>query len=500
MSRNTIIALLVLVILGSLALFVSRTPEPEQTHKLFDIKPADIQTIQLKSPGRDILIRRASDKSWQMVRPVPGRAEINTADAMAGAIADLEIVGTADPNPTDLAPFGLEQPAVMVTVTTDKGKLPQIAVGKDAPVGGNSYIMTSDGPAVLLVSSSFPGEVVKNADDLRSHELFTLKSADINRIVITNSDGTTNAFERQKDGNWLITKPQKYPADAAQMTQLLSALTNARAIDFIEDNPDSVALGKYGLTHPSETVALYGGPGNVEESLLFGFKRPEASRTETYARRAEGDQPVCTVGDYLIKATNHSFDDFRDKTVLPFDQSNAGRIEIAGGPIDITLTRGAGDKWTVSSNGKSVPADPAVTDSLISQIHDLKGTSVAAPSLTDPLKFGMTKPNLIVTVDDQHGKEIGTVKLSQMELSTNPQLAAQGHNTLKRFFGYAVSSTNPAVYEIEPQAVTDLENTASRLSAETQPTPAPSPSPAASAAPAMPSPAGRIASPAAAST
>lgn len=479
MSRNTIIALLVLLILGGLAFFVSRTPEPEKTHKLFDIKPADIQSIQLTSPGRDILIRRASDKSWQMVKPVPGRAEINTADAMAGAIANLEVAGTADANPSDLAPFGLEQPAVTLTVTTDKATLPQIMVGKDAPVGGNSYIKIADNPAVLLVASVFPGEVVKNTDDLRSHELFTLKSACVHRIVITHGDGTTTEFERQ-NGTWLITKPQKYRADAAQVTQLLGAITNARAIAFTEDNPDSAALDKYGLKHPSETVALYGGTGDREESLGFGFKVPEASRNETYARRVEGNQPVCTVADYLLKAIGHSFDEFRDKTVLPLEQSNVGRIMLAGGPVAVTMTRSTGDTWTVASNGKTVPADATVVDSLLGQLHDLKGNSVAAPSLSDPLKFGMVKPNLIVTVDDRQGKTIGTIKLSQMELSANSNAAAEGHKTLKRFFGYAVSSTNPVVYEIEPQTVTDLENTASHLSAATKPAPAASPSPPAS--------------------
>src|SRR5271163_4824652 len=131
LSRNTIIALLALLILGSLALFISRTPEPAKIHKIFDIKPADIQSIQLISPGRDILIRRASDKSWQMLKPLPGRADVNTADTMAEAIADLEVNGTADADPSDLAPYGLEHPAVTVTASTDKTTLPSILVGKD---------------------------------------------------------------------------------------------------------------------------------------------------------------------------------------------------------------------------------------------------------------------------------------------------------------------------------------------------------------------------------
>jgi hypothetical protein len=191
------------------------------------------------------------------------------------------------------------------------------------------------------------------------------------------------------------------------------------------------------------------------------------------------------VADYLVKAVSHDFDEYRDKTVLPLEQSNVGSIHMAGGPVEVTVTRRGAGKWTVSSDGKTAPADPDVIASLLDQLHNLKGNSVAAPSLTDPLRYGMVKPNLVVNVSDLHGQPIGTVKLSQMEVSTNPKAVAAGQKSLTRSFGYAVSSSNPAVYQIEPVTVTDLENTTSQLDSEAAPTPIPSPaatpSPAASA-------------------
>ena len=486
--RNTVIAFIALLILGGLAFYVSRTPEPSKTHRLFDIKPADIQSIQLESPSRHILIRRASDKSWQMAKPIVTRAETSTADEMAGAIANLQVVGTADPNPTNLAPFGLEQPAVTVTVKTANGvKLPSILVGKDTPVGANSFIKLSNSPAILLVDSIFPSEVVKSADDLRSHELMTLKPAGVHRIVITRSDGANFEFDKL-NGKWLIIKPKKYAADPNQITELLNSITAARANDFVQDNPNSAALDKYGLTHPSVSVALQGGSDNRSETLLFGFQVPDSTHNQTYARRAEGNQPICEVADYLVKSVSHSFDEYRDKTVLPLAASNVGSIRMTGGPVDVALTRERAGKWTASTDGKTATADPAVISSLLDQLHDLKGTSVVADTLTDPLRYGMVKPNLIVSVNDLHGKPIGTIKLSQLIVSTNPKAVAAGHKSLVRSFGYAVSSVNPAVYQVEPSRVTDLENTATNLNSEAAPSPSPSPSPPSTPA-ASPSPA-----------
>jgi hypothetical protein len=483
--RKTIMALVALAILGGLAYFASRSPEPSPTHQVFNIKPADIQSIQLKSPGRDILIRRASNASWQMTRPVVDRAEGTVADQMAEAIANLQIVGTADPNPTDLAPFGLDQPAVTLTVTTSDGaKLPAILVGKDTPVGNNSFIKLSDNSAVLLVASAFPGEVVKNTDDLRSHELFTLKPADVNRIVITRSDGANFDFDKL-NGKWEITKPSKTAADANQVTQMLDSVTAARANTFVMDNPTSADLDHYGLAHPSASVTLYGGSDNRAETLQFGFVVPDSTHSQIYARRAEGNQPVCDVADYLIKSISHSFDEYRDKTVLPVDQSSIGNIRLQGGPIDVTVTRGKDGKWMASAKGKTASADPDVVGSLLDQVTTLKGDSVAAPQMTDTLKYGMAKPNLLITVNDQRGKLLGTIKLSQMEVTANSKNPEAAQKSLKRVFGYAISSMSPAVYEIQPQHVADLENTTNRLSAEAAPTPSPSPPATASPSPAM---------------
>jgi hypothetical protein len=310
----------------------------------------------------------------------------------------------------------------------------------------------------------------------------------VNKIVITRSDGANFEFDKL-NGKWLITKPARFAADPSQITQLLNSVTAARANEFVQDNPDAATLEKYGLQHPSATVALYGGSDNRVETLLFGFQVQDSTHNQTYARRAEGNQPICEVSDYLVKAVSHSFDEYRDKTVLPLEKSNIGSLHLTGGPIDVTVTRGAAGKWTVSSAGKNAPADPAVIASLLDQLHDLKGNSVAAPSLTDPLRYGMVKPNLVVVANDLNGKPIGTIKLSQMEVSTNPKAVAAGQKSLKRSFGYAVSSTNSAVYQIEPATVIDLENTTSQLSFEAAPTPTPSQkaAPAASPSPA-PSP------------
>ena len=310
--------------------------------------------------------------------------------------------------------------------------------------------------------------------------LVALTADQINRVAVSHPDGSEIEVTRKGD-DWMITKPREYPADKAAVQQLLDAIAGARVAEFIEDDPQD--LEKFGLAKPSLKFEVSGGKDNTNETVLIGFKQPDAGKNAVYARIAEGNQPVSTVADYLVKAVDKSFDDLREKTVLAFDEAKVARITLIGGPVSILLERAPGDKWNVVAEGKTVPAKPEVATSLLGQLHDLKGTKIVQNPMTDPKPFGMVNPTLTATLSDQNGNPIGSIYVSEIEETTrseNPAVKPVSQN-----FGYATSSADKAVYQITPEQVVDLENTGSTLKSEVEPKPAPSPgsSPAPNGAP-----------------
>src|SRR5271167_4065499 len=112
--RKTFLALLVLVLIGGLAFYVSRQPEQQKNRKLFDLKPEDIAQIELRGPGRDLVIQRDGPSLWRIVKPVQSPADNSIADGIADAIAGLEVTATVEDHPAGLANFGLENPATTV--------------------------------------------------------------------------------------------------------------------------------------------------------------------------------------------------------------------------------------------------------------------------------------------------------------------------------------------------------------------------------------------------
>ncbi len=478
--RKTILALAVLAIIGGFAIYISLQPVAQKNYKLFKLAPADIAQIELHGPARDLVIERAGPGLWRIVKPVAAAADNGAVDALANAIANLEVVDTVEQNAGDLANFGLENPSITVTVTTkDQRVLPGIMVGKDTPVGGNAYIKTTDKPAVLLIGSGFTAESNRTLKELRSRVLIALTADQMNRVAVTHAGGSAIEIVRKGD-DWKIIKPREYPADKAAVQQLLDIIAGARVAEFVEDKPED--LEKFGLAKPALEFEVNGGKDNAKQSISIGFKQPEASKNAVYARSGEGDRPVCTIADYIVKAIDKSFDDLRDKTVLAFDEAKVARLTLIGGPVSIVVERAPGDQWNVIAQGKTAPAQPEVAASMLSQLHELKGTKIIEDPMTDPQPFGMAHPNLTAVLYDQSGQEIGSIYVSQIEATM--QSDATTGKSATQTFGYATSSAGKAVYQVLPAQVVDLENTASTLKGNTEPKPATpaNPSPAASAA------------------
>jgi hypothetical protein len=481
-SRNTIIVLILLIIVGGYALYQNHQPPPETNPKVYHLDAKDIQKIELRSPDRDIVLHRGNGADWNIVKPFAAKAEAITIDGIANQIASLAITDTADSNPSDLAPFGLAVPAVVVMVTTKDGKTPPaIEVGKQTPIGSSVFIKTTDKPAILLVASTFAAEVNKHVDDLRSNAPFTFKPEDAHKITLQHGGQT---IELTRTGEkWAFTKPRSYAADGAAVATFLQALSGSQITQFIDDNPSD--LSKYGLANPSLTVELAKAADQPGETVRFGFKQPDAHSNAVYARSGDGpNDPVYSVANTVLTGANKGFDDLRDKTVIIFDPSSVGRMTFTGGPIDETIERASDGKWNVTSDGKTAAAETLVVQSLLDQLHDLKATKVVENPMSDPSRFGMVKPTVTVALFGTDGKSIGAIHASILEVTVTPHTSDK--KTEKKTFGYVTSTTDSAVFEIPAQTIGDLENTGNRLHGDLIATPMPSPT--ATAAQPSPSP------------
>ncbi len=474
--RNTLTALAILLVVGGYAFVVRFYSKPVEARKALRVKPGEIAKIDLKYPGRELVLERKPGAPWMISQPLGVKADQAAANNLARAIADCRITGTVEQNPKDLAPFGLARPQVIVTVTTmDHRTLPAIEVGRTTPIGFSAYVKLTAEPAVMLTSSAFHAEMNKTPGQMRDRELMTFKADDVKRLTIEHDNGPAVEVDRDR-GQWNIVKPARYPADSTQVHQLLSALAQAKAADFVSDAPADVA--SYGLEKPRLTITVYTGKtgkaGGGRESLRFGARRQESGKDEVYVRRGER-APIYTVPQWVLSSVDKPVLELRDKTALGLEPSKVETAEVRSNGKEFTLKR-AGGKWSLVEDGKTSEADTAAVEVFLNRIRDLKGASIVMDPVKDPDVLGMNKPALVFKFAGQDGKPLGEVKLFKVE-NGNPPPGASPEPSGAGADYYLTSSTSTALFSTDQSTFHQLAKPAGQFRPRSHPIAAASPPP-----------------------
>lgn len=482
--RNTIVVLVLLVIVGGYALVLLLGSRPAPTPTLLKVAAKDISRIDLRYPAREIELVRNPDRTWRIVKPIKADADQTAIDGLTQTIAGAPLSKTVVDKPKSLGPFGLDKPAVVLTITTDnKGALPALDVGKTSPLGNGVYVKRAGAPAVLMTTSDFSGAVTKQLNDLRSHELVSFDMDQANKVTIKNGAGPLIEVDK-RGGKWRIVQPARYLADSDAVSRMLTALANARVADFVTDAPKD--LGQYGLATPQLEVSVFTGKDDARHALLFGLEQPSAYKHTLYVKRGS-DPYVFTVEDTLIGKVNLSVWDLRDKTVMAFDPLKAGRVEITNHGKQYTLERTKAGKWQVIADGKTSPASDPAVQTFLDELANLKGDKIIADPMGDPKEYGMDQPTEQITVYDKDGKLIGTVKLDQIQSKVEiaspqptpaapgaPASAAKVTRSVMRFENYAHSTAGTPVYSLREAGFSQFDMTAGQFQAS-QPAAAPTP-------------------------
>jgi hypothetical protein len=407
--RNTaFLAALLVAIVAYLYFVESKQIATENKKETLLTVDADAVTgVTLAYPDREIVLEQR-DGTWQMTKPAAALADGVAVKNLVRAIADAEVKKTIDDPPADLAPFGLAQPQVTVTLTEKGQTLPPLKVGKTTGVSFSTYVQRADQPKIYLTGSGFHAGMDKQPKDLRDKTIISFDDSAVSGIELRSPNGAV-VLDKQ-DGNWSIAAPSQHRADNNAVRALLSTVRNLRATDFANDNPAPADLAAYGLDQPAHQLVLRTGADQTV-TLQVGKEFEQG----LYVRTA--DRPtVFVIGKWATKDLDKGVGDLRDKTILTFDPTQAGSIAVTRGDGGAYLLTATDGKWALS--GSDQPVNVSAVAAFVGALSRLTGTQVLADSAGDLAAFGLAPATLSVTVKAADGSTIGTVHLGSR--SPNP--------------------------------------------------------------------------------
>ena len=272
---------------------------------------------------------------------------------------------------SDLSPFGLNNPADEITLTTKDGKTKKLLLGDDAPTGGVTYAKIVDDPRVFTLGSSTKMALERTPDELRDKRLLTFDTEKVSRIEFTGSDKEKRPqFELGKNnqGEWQIVKPKPFRADGFQVEELLRHLKEAR-MDTSAGKPDPKLIG--------------GGIATVKVTDASGTQQIEVKKNykeNIYFAKSSNVPGLHKLPEEIGQGFEKNLDSFRNKKLFDFGFNEISKVEIRFGSDSGTLQK-SGSEW--KKNGQTM--DVVSVQNLIDKLRDLAALSFAekAPAATD---------------------------------------------------------------------------------------------------------------------
>jgi len=419
-----------------------RQKQEEAKKRLFDGEAKDVTEITLDYDGHMFAASRKTD-GWQMTSPAGVEADSDAWEQLASSFVQMEKDETVSEQKTNLAPYGLDMPAVRVTAKF-KDMTVGVSFGAENPRKTFNYAKKQDSDEVFLSATSWGSAFKKTLTDLRNKKVLDFESGDID-IVRVSAAGKPE-IEMQKSGtDWTLKKPVDTRADMGEVSGLLSSIQFSRASTFADD---SLTSKETGLDSPLAKVSLHDNKAGMDRVLLFG-KSPEAGK---YYAKDQSRAPVFILGPEIFDKTQRPILDWRDKTVVRLgDQgtSSVEELEITQGTDKIVLKKDGMD-WKTSDGQK---ASETKVFTMLNTIESARATQI----MDNPgalSAFGLDKPRVTVVLRGE-GKELASTSFGRE--NTNPA-------------GVYAKTGGPAVMTV-PKDVFDTFNV--KISDLLEPPPAP---------------------------
>ncbi len=424
-NKGLIVAVVILGALGAGVWYSERLekekegkPPADASPKILELAEGDIQKLEIARRGDEpVSLTRDANGKWTLSTPQNLPAD---GDAVASVVSTLAAFGSerlVEEKAESLDGFGLQTPALRVSVTTKDGKTRKLLIGDETPTGGGFFAKLDGDPRVFATYSYNRSAVDKTWKDLREKRLMSFNSEQVSRVELT-AKGQTIELGKATGGDWQLLKPGPFRGDNLQIDEIVRKIREAKMDVTVADEEAAGFAAAFAAGTPVVTARITDAAG-VQQ---FEVRKSK----ETYLARSSALNGIFKIAPDSAEGLDKTADDLRNRKLFDFGFTDPERVEIRDGSAVTALTR-SGEKW--QRNGKDLESSGALT--LIDKLRELKAVQFPAS--------GFTSAALELTVSREGGKKIEKVQVS----GAGSTFVAKREN-------------EPALYELDPKAVEEI--------------------------------------------
>lgn len=288
--------------------------------EIYTITERQISSVKIKNATGEYELVRASDGTVTMkgAENVPLLSE--TVTNLLKSVQVIYSESLIETDCSDLSVYGLDDPAVTLSVNSTRGFVDVFLIGDKTPDGGAYYFLIDGQTTVWCVNTYFAERVMKSQSgffDLTVSKPY--EAADFVSLSIDFGDKSRNyefrlATQAEIDANLyadttVMTSPFLFGANTENVRNAARSVASLSADDVVSTSPTAEDLKKYGFSASSPIVRI-GFNVDVSEKTVDGVTNPYYDSSATESKK------ITLYSTYLIGGKENG------KLYLMYDDTN----------------------------------------------------------------------------------------------------------------------------------------------------------------------------------
>ncbi len=254
--------------------------------------------------GRERIEAVREAGQWHLKKPLQVKADSDRIEGMLRKLISARVHAYVEEAPEDLSPWGLEHPALSVTLTLGPESAQKTLHIGDPGEDGRYARDVSRAPVLVIPDDLFQ-ELNADLFALRDKAVLDFPKDQVAELELRFDDSTIFC-RKDTSGQWTLAVPESTAADRWEMEAVIGTLVGLEAEEFVAQEPSD--LDRYGLSSPRLEALLRDEAGEELARLCLGRETEEG----IYACDTDG-RPVVRVNRTTLTALSPKVEDLRKK-------------------------------------------------------------------------------------------------------------------------------------------------------------------------------------------
>ena len=366
---------------------------------LLNFNTGSIQRIQILREGNPLEFKKTGE-AWEISGDIRARGNKDAIMNFLQSIQFSRVREFVDEKPDSLESYGLNPPALKLTLENEKGETHTLSIGH--PKEGKGYFSkVNDSKNIVLADTRIFETLSQKTVEFLDKTLLEFEEKEILELSLQSENETIRVVRGESD-NWDIQSPIKTATDLATVNSLLFDLKEAQINTFIKismETPES-----FGLDAPKKSFSL-----KMKDSKIWALQlgNQSADGQQVFAQRT-GEPTVFSISKEVVDKLFRSLHDLRNKKLLNFESAEVNKIVIQT-PEQLFELRKSGPQWSLEKPEKIKTEH--IGNDLIWTLKGLEFNSIITPPLPANLS-GLNSP--LFTIRLFKNDEISALKVGKM--------------------------------------------------------------------------------------